>query len=474
MPPQISNVSYYLNEPAGQVAKVIITYAVNQVVTSWSHEAVDVNAAIDSIFQCFVHPAFLNPASQIQQNMLGAVKGWLNQVPPERLTRILDGLTRDGVRFGKNRDDSIRAMDKSPVVVEIPAQISTSRAVSVEVARQSPVVGTAVKTVTVSTEATPRDVQTIGSYSQNYYLAQLYGGYAVSSAAQRTYRSDIVDTRGAAAVRDMATTTTTITQVDNKSAITPRATPIAAPVPLPVTSSFISNDVAETRAVNSQVGVTSMAVTDVTSSTITQVDNRATSAASALVSRAAPISPTAYVPGAVTSYTQVVDRMTSPNIRLWPYNMDFYLLADSDPRQQYYSLARYQPYVPVSRQLQDSYATTTAVAYNAGSNLQSTNIQSANVQSANLQSTNLQSTNLQSSAIQNSTLQASNVQSSNILTSSSQSNLQSSQTSLKTSVKTTTVTSTVKSSSASVNSSTAAAVKDAVQNVVTVCPFSSI
>src|SRR5208282_5971919 len=106
--PTMLMTSCYLNEPAGLVAKTIISYAVTKVVAAWSNELIDARATVDSILQCFCHPAFLSPLSQLQQSMFATVEAWIERQPADRKARILDGLTREGVRQGRHYDDEIR------------------------------------------------------------------------------------------------------------------------------------------------------------------------------------------------------------------------------------------------------------------------------------------------------------------------------------------------------------------------------
>ena len=96
--------SCYLNEPAGQVAKVIVRFAVSQVVAAWSNPAIDAVNAVEAILTCFVHPALLDPASRFHQDMFSAVRIWTEQLSTEKKARILDGLTREGVRQGRHHD----------------------------------------------------------------------------------------------------------------------------------------------------------------------------------------------------------------------------------------------------------------------------------------------------------------------------------------------------------------------------------
>jgi Heterokaryon incompatibility protein Het-C len=108
-----------LNEPAGNVAKIVISYAVTQVVAAWSNENVDPRGAVESILTCFCHPALLNPQSQLHSTMMATVKLWVDNVLPERKQRMFQGLSREGVRQGLHHDNEM--------TVRVEAQMSYSQ-----------------------------------------------------------------------------------------------------------------------------------------------------------------------------------------------------------------------------------------------------------------------------------------------------------------------------------------------------------
>ena len=98
-----------MNDPAGRLAKVIVQFAVTQIVHAWSDPSIDPHRAIDPILTCFVHPALLDRQSKLHMDMFAAVQSWVNELPPDRKAMILDGLTREGVREGRHHDDDVRA-----------------------------------------------------------------------------------------------------------------------------------------------------------------------------------------------------------------------------------------------------------------------------------------------------------------------------------------------------------------------------
>ena len=126
--------SCYLNEPAGLVAKIIVSYAVTQVVAAWSNETIDARSAVESILQCFFHPALLNTSNQLHQTMFATVKLWVDSIPPDKKPRVLDGLTREGVRQGRHHDDEKR---KAEVQVNLQMQSAVARSVGVSDVNQN-------------------------------------------------------------------------------------------------------------------------------------------------------------------------------------------------------------------------------------------------------------------------------------------------------------------------------------------------
>ncbi|KAL0581875.1 hypothetical protein V5O48_000104 [Marasmius crinis-equi] len=85
-----------LNEPAGHIAKVIVSHTVGLVVKAWDDNSMNVRQVTEDILECLFHPDFHNPNSKIQREMLQAVKTWV------------DGL-------GKRRNEILRRLEKEPV-----------------------------------------------------------------------------------------------------------------------------------------------------------------------------------------------------------------------------------------------------------------------------------------------------------------------------------------------------------------------
>ena len=94
--------SCYLNEPAGQVAIVIIKHAVTQVVQAWSDPNINPHQAIDNILTVFCHPSFLNVNNPVHMEMWGVVEKWLARMSESDKARMFEGLSKDGVRHGRH------------------------------------------------------------------------------------------------------------------------------------------------------------------------------------------------------------------------------------------------------------------------------------------------------------------------------------------------------------------------------------
>lgn len=98
-----------LNEPAGQIAKIIVQFSVERIVQAWGNTNANANQLVDEILQCLFHPDFVNRQSQIQTLMLEHMRKWLDSQGKDR-NEILNRLTSDNVKAGKNR----RIGDTSP------------------------------------------------------------------------------------------------------------------------------------------------------------------------------------------------------------------------------------------------------------------------------------------------------------------------------------------------------------------------
>lgn len=53
-----------LNEPAGQIAQVVVEYAVNLVVKGWDNPGMSDREITEPVLECLFHPDFQNPHCQ--------------------------------------------------------------------------------------------------------------------------------------------------------------------------------------------------------------------------------------------------------------------------------------------------------------------------------------------------------------------------------------------------------------------------
>ncbi|KIJ15941.1 hypothetical protein PAXINDRAFT_168915 [Paxillus involutus ATCC 200175] len=85
-----------LNEPAGNLAKIILTHTVNSVVKAWDDTSINVNQVTDEVLQCLFHPDFGNPSSKVQTEMVDHMRTWAQNL-------------------GANRDETLRRLSKEAV-----------------------------------------------------------------------------------------------------------------------------------------------------------------------------------------------------------------------------------------------------------------------------------------------------------------------------------------------------------------------
>ncbi|GAA5907677.1 Het-C domain-containing protein [Sporobolomyces salmoneus] len=91
-----------LNEPAGQLACIILKHTVNLIVRAWDDTSMNIDHVASDILETFHHPYFYNDSSSIQREMGAYVKSWIEGQSPEDKRYILQALTKDSVRNHKN------------------------------------------------------------------------------------------------------------------------------------------------------------------------------------------------------------------------------------------------------------------------------------------------------------------------------------------------------------------------------------
>ncbi|KAF5381282.1 hypothetical protein D9615_008357 [Tricholomella constricta] len=90
-----------LNEPAGQVARVIVINTVGSVIKAWDDNSINVHAVTEEVLQCLFHPDFHQPNSKVQREMLQAMSTWVSSLGG-RKAQILKRLTKPAVRNHEN------------------------------------------------------------------------------------------------------------------------------------------------------------------------------------------------------------------------------------------------------------------------------------------------------------------------------------------------------------------------------------
>ncbi|KAA8612761.1 NIMA-interacting protein TinC [Pyrenophora tritici-repentis] len=104
--------SNVLNEPAGQVASAVLSWAVPQIVQCWDGQA-DTEQTIDRIIQgVFHHPACVEASSdrsviQGRQVMYGAVQRWWESKDEDARSMFREQLSREGVESGRNHKENV-------------------------------------------------------------------------------------------------------------------------------------------------------------------------------------------------------------------------------------------------------------------------------------------------------------------------------------------------------------------------------
>ncbi|KAJ8084687.1 hypothetical protein PM082_003463 [Marasmius tenuissimus] len=102
-----------LNEPAGKIAKVVVTHSVGLIVQAWGNDS-DPNQVINNILEAFHHPYYADGNSRIQHEMFEELQKWFGALGPDAGEQTIQALTKDSVREGKNK----RFSDESEGMVE--------------------------------------------------------------------------------------------------------------------------------------------------------------------------------------------------------------------------------------------------------------------------------------------------------------------------------------------------------------------
>lgn len=92
-----------LNEPAGQLACIILKHSVNLIVRAWDDTSMNIDHVASDILKAFHHPFFYDDSSSVQREMGAYLKSWIEGQSPEDKRYILQALTKDSVRNHKNK-----------------------------------------------------------------------------------------------------------------------------------------------------------------------------------------------------------------------------------------------------------------------------------------------------------------------------------------------------------------------------------
>ncbi|KAG0142536.1 hypothetical protein CROQUDRAFT_662406 [Cronartium quercuum f. sp. fusiforme G11] len=92
-----------LNEPAGNLAKIIVRHAVKGVVEAWDSTSVEPRRTVDKILEAFHHPYFVDGSSEVQREMGQYMRDWIGKMSDSDRSYVLNALTKESVRNGKNK-----------------------------------------------------------------------------------------------------------------------------------------------------------------------------------------------------------------------------------------------------------------------------------------------------------------------------------------------------------------------------------
>ncbi|KAK9353543.1 heterokaryon incompatibility protein Het-C-domain-containing protein [Lipomyces doorenjongii] len=91
--------SLYLNEPAGKVAKEVVSYVAPLIVQAWENTNIDADEVLSKVLHVFHHPALAR--TEIQHRMRQVVQTWVDGLGRDK-NKIISSLSSDGVLSGTN------------------------------------------------------------------------------------------------------------------------------------------------------------------------------------------------------------------------------------------------------------------------------------------------------------------------------------------------------------------------------------
>lgn len=80
-----------------------MSHTVKAIVKAWEDTSINANNVAHEVLECFHHPNFYNDNSSVQREMGAYLKSWIEGQSAEDKRYILNALTKDSVRNGKNK-----------------------------------------------------------------------------------------------------------------------------------------------------------------------------------------------------------------------------------------------------------------------------------------------------------------------------------------------------------------------------------
>ncbi|KAF7794906.1 hypothetical protein EIP86_006049 [Pleurotus ostreatoroseus] len=90
-----------LNEPAGNLGKIVLTHAVTLIVKAWDDASMNVHQVTEDILSSLFHPDFHDSRSKVQRDMLDYMRKWVQELGG-RQREVIQRLTKESVRNHKN------------------------------------------------------------------------------------------------------------------------------------------------------------------------------------------------------------------------------------------------------------------------------------------------------------------------------------------------------------------------------------
>ncbi|KAG8738818.1 hypothetical protein FRC12_016543 [Ceratobasidium sp. 428] len=87
-----------LNEPAGNLAKIIVTHTVQMITKAWDDTSVHARQVIEPILECMFHPDFHKNNSAVQREMLQYMDKWVSCAYTDLKNDVARRLSKDSVR----------------------------------------------------------------------------------------------------------------------------------------------------------------------------------------------------------------------------------------------------------------------------------------------------------------------------------------------------------------------------------------